>query len=324
MKFQPLISVIIPIHNTAEYLERCIESVRNQTLKELEIILVDNLSIDKSPVICDEYEKLDFRIRVLHLSIAGPSVARNAGIRIASAPYVGFVDSDDYLESTMYADMLKVLEQKQADMVYCNFCYEYEDNRIEQIYPNSGMSYFRSSTEVLRDIICEQVSSSPCTKLFKKELFDSLLFPEGVFFEDHATVYRWVAECKNIVWIDRAYYHYIQREGSTCHTVDSVKHYHFFLAEYPRLEFIKRMNLFEKEKEYEAVNFIIANCLYRFSEFMKGSQLEKNQYMLQDMRRKLKAWLSMPSSEIEKKNYNRLWKITYIWAIYRRKHYSKK
>ena len=72
------------------------------------------------------------------------------------------------------------------------------------------------------------------------------------------------------------------------------------------------------------MNFIIANCLYRFSEFMKGSQLEKNQYMLQDMRRKLKAWLYMPSSEIEKKNYNRLWKITYIWAIYRRKHYSKK
>ena len=190
MKLQPLISIIIPIHNTAGYLERCIESVRNQTLKELEIILVDNLSIDESPLICDEYEKLDSRIKVLHLSVAGPSVARNAGIKIASAPYIGFVDSDDFLEPTMYADMLEALEQNQVDMVYCNFCYEYEDKRTEQIYPNSGLSYFRSSTEVLRDIICEQVSSSPCTKLFKKELFDNLLFPEGVFFEDHATVYR--------------------------------------------------------------------------------------------------------------------------------------
>ena len=83
MKLQPLISIIIPIHNTAGYLERCIESVRNQTLKELEIILVDNLSIDESPLICDEYEKLDSRIKVLHLSVAGPSVARNAGIKIA-------------------------------------------------------------------------------------------------------------------------------------------------------------------------------------------------------------------------------------------------
>ena len=126
MKLQPLISIIIPIHNTAGYLERCIESVRNQTLKELEIILVDNLSIDESPLICDEYEKLDSRIRVLHLSVAGPSVARNAGIKIASAPYIGFVDSDDFLEPTMYADMLEALEQNQVDMVYCYFCYEYE------------------------------------------------------------------------------------------------------------------------------------------------------------------------------------------------------
>ena len=88
MKF----SIIVPIYNVEKYLERCVESVRNQTLKNIEIILVENKSQDNSPVLCDEYARRDPRIKVLHLSIAGLSIARNAGLKIASAPYVGFID----------------------------------------------------------------------------------------------------------------------------------------------------------------------------------------------------------------------------------------
>ena len=106
MESQYSVSVIIPVHNTAPYLRRCIESVRNQTLKDIEIILVDNLSTDDSPSICDEYANIDSRVRVLHLDEAGLSIARNAGIEIATAPYIGFIDSDDYIEPTMYENML--------------------------------------------------------------------------------------------------------------------------------------------------------------------------------------------------------------------------
>lgn len=102
MESQYSVSVIIPVHNTAPYLRRCIESVRNQTLKDIEIILVDNLSTDDSPSICDEYANIDSRVKVLHLDEAGLSIARNAGIEIATAPYIGFIDSDDYIEPTMY------------------------------------------------------------------------------------------------------------------------------------------------------------------------------------------------------------------------------
>ena len=90
-----MVSIIVPVHNTADYLHKCIESLRSQTLQQIEIILVDNLSVDGSSEICDEYARIDKRIKVLHLSIAGLSIARNAGMRIASAPYTGFVDSDD-------------------------------------------------------------------------------------------------------------------------------------------------------------------------------------------------------------------------------------
>ena len=217
------VSVIIPVHNTAPYLERCVESVRNQTLKNIEIILVENKSQDNSPVLCDEYARRDPRIKVLHLSIAGLSIARNAGLKIASAPYVGFIDSDDYISETMFQDLLDAISSSQAEMAYCNFCYEYEDGKIETVYTDSGHTCIRQPKEVIEDIICEKVSSSSCTKLFKKELFASLLFPEGVFFEDHAVLYKWVAMCTKVVWVDKVYYYYYQRDGSICHTLDMNK-----------------------------------------------------------------------------------------------------
>ena len=91
MESQYSVSVIIPVHNTAPYLRRCIESVRNQTLKDIEIILVDNLSTDDSPSICNEYANIDSRVKVLHLDEAGLSIARNAGIEIATAPYIAMI-----------------------------------------------------------------------------------------------------------------------------------------------------------------------------------------------------------------------------------------
>ena len=176
------VSVIIPVHNTAPYLKRCIESVRSQLLKDIEIILVDNKSEDTSSDICDEYGRIDNRIKVIHLLEAGASIARNAGLKIASAPYIGFVDSDDCINERMYMDLLCAIETYHADIAYCNFCYEYEDGRIEHLYTNSGLVVERMSKEVVEDIICEKVSSSPCTKLFKRDLFNIILFPEGVFF----------------------------------------------------------------------------------------------------------------------------------------------
>ena len=139
MESQYSVSVIIPVHNTAPYLRRCIESVRNQTLKDIEIILVDNLSTDDSPSICNEYANIDSRVKVLHLDEAGLSIARNAGIEIATAPYIGFIDSDDYIEPTMYENMLSAMVQNKVYMVYCNFCFEYEDGCIEQKYPDKNI-----------------------------------------------------------------------------------------------------------------------------------------------------------------------------------------
>lgn len=324
MKDNCILSIIIPVHNTASYLERCIESVRNQTLKDIEIILVENASTDESPILCDKYAQEDIRVQVVHLDEAGPSNARNVGIDMASASYIGFVDSDDYIEPTMFEDIMNAIEKYQADIVYCNFLYEYEDGQIKHIYPNSGSCTVRSSKDVLRDIIMERVSSSPCTKVFKRNVFETLRFPRGMFFEDHATVYRWFSLCDKIVWLDTAYYHYVQRGDSTCHTLTPVQLYHYFLAEYDRLEFVIQQSLFEGQELYNVINLIVGNCFCHFNAFMSHPQSSTYPQCIKDMRKKLRRWLSLDKKELVSSHYKRLRKITYFWPIYYWTHFSKK
>ena len=122
-----LVSVIVPVHNTVEYLPRCIDSIRNQSLKDIEIILVENQSNDGSAALCDEYMSFDSRVKVLHLPVANASIARNAGLDIASAPYVGFVDSDDLIMEDYCSHLLSIIgdadiavagREKYIDNVY--------------------------------------------------------------------------------------------------------------------------------------------------------------------------------------------------------------
>lgn len=310
------ISVVIPVHNTAPYLRRCIDSVLNQTLHGIEIILVDNRSTDNSPAICDEYASRNTSIRVLHLPIADLSTARNAGLDIASAPYVGFIDSDDYIMPTMYENMLKAMSRCHVDLVYCNFCFEYEKGRVEYLNENTGAVYIRSAKDVQKDIILEKVSSSACTKLYIKDFFDSHRFPENVFFEDHATLYHWVGEFKKVAWVDKAYYHYNQREGSICHTMGAIKHYYQFIAEYDRLEYVKKHDVFEDEELPIVMDKIVGNCFYHFNEFILSPEHINYKTQLKNMRWRLRLWLSLPEKYLSKKHYRRLRKIVYMWAFY--------
>ena len=199
----------MPVHNTADYLHKCIESLRSQTLQQIEIILVDNLSVDGSSEICDEYAKIDKRIKVLHLSIAGLSIARNAGMRIASAPYIGFVDSDDYVEPAMFEKMLDAMVQSDAEIAYCNFLLEYEFKPNESPYRNSGDIVIRDPKNVLQDMMMEKVSCSACTKLYKSGFLTSLQFPEGKNYEDRLVMYEWVALCKKVVWVDSPFFFFV-------------------------------------------------------------------------------------------------------------------
>lgn len=317
MKTDYLISVIIPVHNTAKYLRRAVESVRNQDLKEIEIILVDNASTDGSSEICDEYTKIDSRIKVLHLPIADTSTARNKGISIALAPYIGFIDSDDYIDANMYSSLLSILLETKADLSFCGLeCEDESGKKEEDVFSNSGMVTKYSSKETLKLLFLEKITSSACTSLYKRELFDNLRFPEGFHYEDHSATFKWISASQTIVGIDYAYYHYVIRPTSTCRSFNPIKDYHYFLADYSRWEFATKQSLFEERERKEYANLVVSKCLCDFKDVMANTSNKSFKAEKKDMRVKLKTFLSFAKADIDLKYYKRLRKIAYFWPAY--------
>ena len=156
----------------------------------------------------------DSRVKVLHLPVANASIARNAGLDIASAPYVGFVDSDDYIDYNMYEELFDVIKCHDVDIVYSNFQTEYLDGRIEGCGKNSGQIYIRSSLDVLRDMMWDKLNCSSCTKLFKRTVFSEYKFPENNIYEDRIAMHMWILQCKQVAWVDKVFYHYVERSSS--------------------------------------------------------------------------------------------------------------
>lgn len=316
MKNNCLVSIVIPVHNTASYLYKCVESVRNQSLKDIEIILVENMSTDNSAEICNEYEKKDSRIKVLHLSVAGLSIARNEGIKAASAPYIGFIDSDDYIAPEMFGELLNALIKYKADLAYCNFCYEEAGGLRDSPYTNSGKVSVKSQVDVLRDMMWERISCSVCTKLFKKTFFANHAFPEGKMYEDRLVMHDWLLKFNKIVWVDKPLYYYVNRATSICHTVSPLNKYHYFLSEYSRLVFIREYAIFEGRELYEIRNRILRLCLSTFKEIMLMIKPRDFREPLEDMRGKFRDLLYLNKSQVDSHCYRRIRSIVYLWPIY--------
>lgn len=317
-----LVSVIVPVHNTAAYLPKCVESIRKQSLKEIEIILVENNSTDDSAILCDQYAALDERIKVLHLAEANASKARNAGLAVASAACIGFVDSDDYIEPTMYEELWNAMCQYGVDIAYANFQTEYLDGQIACSELNTGKVLVRSSTDVLRDMMLDKLNCSSCTKLYKRSVFSSQLFPEDNMYEDRIVMHHWVLKAGKLVWIDRTFYHYVERSSSTCHNVTPLNRYHYFKAEFSRILFMEEQPLFAGDELLEARNRLIRICFYTFEEYVKLVKPACFQKQISEMRGMLKQLLKYPPKEIERLYRNRIKRIVYWWPFYYWRHFS--
>ena len=144
----PKISVIVPVYNVERYLDRCIQSILNQTLKELEIILVDDGSPDNCPALCDEYAQKDARIKVIHKKNEGLGFARNAGLNLASGKFVSFLDSDDWVAPAMYETLYRVAEKMKCDTVYCSLQYYYSKDKIIPFEEVGQEVFFRGRKSV--------------------------------------------------------------------------------------------------------------------------------------------------------------------------------
>lgn len=210
---EELISVILPIYNVEKYLEKCLKSVINQTYKNLEIILVDDGSKDNSPQICDEYAVKDKRIVVIHKSNGGLSDARNAGIEIAKGKYMTLIDSDDYVEKDYVQFLYQLIKENNAEMSICSHTVLYTNGtRIEK---ETGEHLVLDPKTTLEKILYDEgIDLSAWAKMYKKELFDNVKYPKGRIFEDAATTYLLIDECKKIVLGSESKYYYIIRDNS--------------------------------------------------------------------------------------------------------------
>lgn len=211
------ISIIVAAYGVEKYLHKCVDSILAQTYKNLEVILVDDGSPDKSGIICDEYAQKDSRIKVIHKQNGGQSTARNAALDIATGNYVGFVDGDDWIEPNMYEQLLKIIEQEDADIVQCGW-YKVDPNgerncpfveKFKEVYiGNKGLDELIKSEG-------GHLNTSVCCKLFKGDLARMFRFLPVRAYEDDEYIFKTVAAVKKIVCIDTPYYNYLNREGST-------------------------------------------------------------------------------------------------------------
>lgn len=212
----PLISVIVPVYNTGMYLERCLDSILNQSYQNMEIILVDDGSTDDSPQKCDLYASRDGRIRTIHKKNGGQSSARNVGLNVCSGDYISFVDSDDWIEPDMYTTLLEQLEKYNASLVVCGRYDAYEDSEEKSIGKILGNNGLFDAYDILPKMTLGQASDfSVCDKLHRRDLWQTLRFPEGEIYEDFAVMYKVLIAAKKVVLCDKPFYFYYHRKNST-------------------------------------------------------------------------------------------------------------
>lgn len=257
-----LISVIVPVYNVVPWLNRCVESIVNQTWRALEILLVDDGSTDGSGAMCDAWAEKDSRIRVIHKPNGGLSDARNVGLDTAQGDYISFIDSDDWADVTMLEVLYSAMREADADMAVCNRYAAYDGRNVSPAC--SGRSYVLTGEQALERVILDKpvvVSAYRCwAKLFKRDVWDGLRFPTGKQREDKFIRCRTYARCKRISVVDRPLFYYYQRPDSLAHSfseqiaLDSLEgvesEYRFLKAEFPALKGTNAIVMRELLKNY--------------------------------------------------------------------------
>lgn len=213
---EDLISVIVPVYKVEKYLKKCIESIINQTYKNLEIILVDDGSTDNCPQICDEYAKKDNRIKVIHKINGGLSDARNTGIQQAKGNYIGFIDSDDWISTDFFMELYILLKKSNADIAVCNVKRTCNENDIKNNKKKVKEIIYDKNEYLKRYLkIGHQTTEYYAwNKLYKRELISEEQYPKGLTSEDVFGTYKAILKSKKIAKVEKEMYFYRYNDQS--------------------------------------------------------------------------------------------------------------
>lgn len=246
------ISVIVAIYNVENYLSKCIESILNQTYQNLEIILIDDGSSDRSGDICDDYLRRDSRIRVIHRENRGIAYTRNEGLDVAKGDYITFVDSDDYIHPQMYELLMEKLHEQNADIAACDYC-EISENDIPTVrdlqVENIIIDTIETRQEKKKYIYLDKYVDALLVwnKIIKRELWDGIRCPKDKIYEDETITFRTLHNAKKIVYLNEKLYYYIRRNAKSSITTTTFSEKRLF-----RLDALEvRLDYYIEKKEWE-------------------------------------------------------------------------
>lgn len=260
---QPIVSISVPVYKTEKDLPRCIESLLNQTLSNIEIILIDDGSPDRCGIICDEYAAKDSRIKVIHQTNRGSAAARQAGLELSSGIYYTVCDSDDWIEPTMYEELYAKAEEEKADIVACDFYNEYSNGKQVR---SESYSY-TTQEQYIEDLMLHKTSVSTWSKLFKLSRIREL----GINYtldvnlgEDALFLFHILLSPQKIVTLNRALYHYQRNINSSSYTnnitMNSVANagylHNWIESNYPKQTY-KRLH------QYSLINYAFTALRYK-------------------------------------------------------------
>ena len=247
----PLISIIVPVYNVEKYLEKCILSIIHQTYTDLEIILIDDGSPDRSGSMCDVFARKDPRIKVIHKTNGGVNSARNAGLALATGDYIGLVDSDDHLEPDMYELLITTMVDNNADISMCGHYIE-KNGMITACVRNDGSTQIMTKEEAVRAVLIDkEIRSYVWDKLYKRKLFENFQYPNIAYLDDLAATFLLMEKAQTVAISNRSKYFYMQNPLGMTSNLTNLKLYHAFLA------YARRQPLIE-EKYRDLIDMNIA------------------------------------------------------------------
>lgn len=314
-----LVTIIVPIYKVENYLNRCVDSILNQTYKNLEIVLVNDGSPDKCGEICDQYAKKDSRVKVIHKKNGGLSDARNAGLEISTGKFVSFIDSDDWVHTNFIETLYIMLNETKSDISCCNFIKT--DN--EQIYINDTKKeiFEFSNVEALEQLYDKLYIQMVVAwgKLYKKSLFKNINFPVGRIHEDEFTTHKLFYKSSKIVYTSEKLLYYWQREDSIMGSGFNLKHRMDALDAFDhRAQFLKQVGLNELSSKAFRVLFVM---------YMQTAYKIKNELNISEFSDRLKKNLNDSDQkftfQLFYKTYFRMPTLTYyIYLLLKRIHFK--
>lgn len=237
-KDTPLVSVIVPIYNVERYLDRCVESIVNQTYRNLEIILVDDGSPDKCPEICDEWARKDNRIKVVHKENGGLSDARNAGFEVSNGELVCYIDSDDWIELDFILSLYEAMMNSQADIAECATNYVSEDGHVLRIRKTPDSVHLDKISALRKLVLEDGVYQTVWNKLYRREL--CIPFEKGKLNEDEFFTWRVLDNANLIAFVEKPLYNYLQRGGSIIQSDYNIRRLDGVRAKFERMQELQK------------------------------------------------------------------------------------